>query len=47
MLVIEVDYSLPALSVVRVLERLKLERRLPERIVIDRGTKLIAKTRDQ
>ena len=33
--VIEVDTSLPALRVVRVLEKLRLERGLPERIVID------------
>ena len=35
MLAIEVDTSLPALRVVRMLERLRLTRGLPERIVID------------
>ena len=35
MLAIEVDTSLPALRVVRVLERLRIERGLPLRIVID------------
>ena len=38
MLAIEVDTSLPALRVIRVLERQRLERGLPERIVIDHGT---------
>jgi putative transposase len=38
MLAIEVDTSLPALRVVRVLERLRVERGLPQRIVIDNGT---------
>ena len=47
MLAIEVDTSLPALRVVRVLERLKLERGLPERIVIDHGTEFTSKALDQ
>jgi hypothetical protein len=37
MLVIEVDTSLPALRVVPVLEKLRLQRGLPVRIVIDHG----------
>ena len=44
---IEVDTSLPALRVVRVLERLRLERGLPERIVIDHGTEFTSKALDQ
>jgi putative transposase len=47
MLTIEVDTSLPALRVVRVLERLRLERGLPERIVIDHGTEFTSKVLDQ
>lgn len=47
MLAIEVDTSLPSLRVVRVLERLRLERGLPERIVIDHGTEFTSKTLDQ
>ncbi len=47
MLAIEVDTSLPALRVVRVLERLRLERGLPERIVIDHGTEFTSKALDQ
>lgn len=47
MLAIEVDTSLPALRVVRVLERLRLERGLPERIVIDHGTEFTSKVLDQ
>ncbi len=43
---IEVDTSLPALRVVRVLERLRLERGLPERIVIDHGTEFTSKALD-
>jgi putative transposase len=38
MLAIEVDTSLAALRVVRVLERLRLTRGFPERIIIDHGT---------
>jgi putative transposase len=45
--VVEVDTSLPALRVVRVLERLRLERGLPERIVIDHGTEFTSKALDQ
>jgi putative transposase len=47
MLTIEVDTSLPALRVVRVLERLRRERGLPERIVIDHGTEFTSKVLDQ
>jgi len=45
--VIEVDTSLPALRVVRVLEKLRLERGLPERIIIDHGTEFTSKALDQ
>jgi putative transposase len=44
---IEVDTSLPARRVVRVLERLRLERGLPARIVIDHGTEFTSKALDQ
>jgi putative transposase len=47
MLSIEVDTSLPALRVVRVLERLRLTRGLAERIVIDNGTEFTSKALDQ
>jgi putative transposase len=47
MLVIEVDTSLPALRVVRVLDRLRLTRGLPTRIVIDNGTEFTSKALDQ
>jgi putative transposase len=47
MLAIEVDTSLPALRVVRVLERLRIERGLPERIVIDNGTEFTSKELNQ
>lgn len=47
MLAIEVDTSLPALRVVRVLDKLRLERGLPVRIVIDHGTEFTSKTLDQ
>lgn len=47
MLAIEVDTSLPALRVVRVLEKLRLERGLPGRIVIDHGTEFTSRTLDQ
>ena len=45
--IIEVDTSLPALRVVRVLDRLRMERGLPERIVIDHGTEFTSKALDQ
>jgi transposase InsO family protein len=44
---IEVDTSLAALRAVRVLERLRQERGLPERIVIDHGTEFTSKVLDQ
>jgi putative transposase len=47
MLAIEVDTSLPALRVVRVLEKLRIERGLPVRIVIDHGTEFTSKALDQ
>jgi putative transposase len=47
MLAIEVDTSLPALRVIRVLERLRLEHGLPERIVIDNGTEFTSKALDR
>jgi putative transposase len=47
MLAIEVDTSLPALRVVRVLDRLRQQRGLPVRIVIDHGTKFTSKALDQ
>ena len=47
MLAIAVDTSLPALRVVRALERLRLERGLPERIVIDHGTGFTSKVFEQ
>jgi putative transposase len=47
MMTIEVDTSLPALRVVRVLERLRLGRPLPQRIVIDNGSEFTSKTLDQ
>jgi putative transposase len=47
LLAVEVDTSLPALRVVRVLERLHRERGLPERIVIDNGTEFTSKALDQ
>jgi putative transposase len=47
MLAIEVDTSLPALRVIRVLERQRQERGLPERIVIDHGTEFTSKALDQ
>ena len=46
-LAIEVDTSLPALRVVRVLEHLRHERGLPVRIVIDHGTEFTSKALDQ
>lgn len=47
MLAIEVDTSLPALRVVRVLDRLRLQRGLPVRIIIDHGTEFTSKALDQ
>lgn len=44
---IEVDTSLPALRVVRVLDRLRLERGLPERIVIDHALTRERKVREK
>lgn len=41
-LAIEVDTSLPAARVIRVLERLQHERRLPKQIRVDNGPELIA-----
>ena len=47
MLAIEVDTSLPALRVIRVLERLRMERGLPEQIIVDNGTEFTSKALDQ
>jgi putative transposase len=47
MLAIEVDTSLPALRVVRVHDRLRLQRGLPMRIVIAHGTEFTSKTLDR
>ena len=47
LLAIEVDTSLPALRVIRVLNRLRGDRGLPERIVIDHGTEFTSKALDQ
>ena len=47
MLAIEVDTSLPALRVVRVLEKLRMTRGLPVRIVIDNGTEFTSKALDE
>jgi putative transposase len=47
LLAIEVDTSLPALRVIRVLDRLRGDRGLPERIVIDHGTEFTSKALDQ
>ena len=47
MLAIEIDTSLPALRVVRVLEKLRIARGLPLRIVIDNGTEFTSKALDQ
>jgi putative transposase len=47
MLAIEVDTSLPALRVVRVLDRLQQHRGKPIRIVIDNGTEFTSKALDQ
>ena len=47
MLAIEVDTSLPVLRVVRTLEKLRQDRGLPVRIVIDNGTEFTSKALDQ
>ena len=47
MLAIEVDTPLPALRVIRVLERQRLERDLRERMVIDHDTEFTSKALDQ
>jgi putative transposase len=47
LLVVEVDTSLPALRVVRVLDKLGAEHGLPEQIVIDNGTEFTSKALDQ
>lgn len=39
---IEIDYSLPAMRVIRVLERIAKERRYPEAVRIDNGPEFIA-----
>ncbi|MBO0201119.1 DDE-type integrase/transposase/recombinase, partial [Vibrio alginolyticus] len=41
-LAIEVDTSLPAERVIRVLERLKIDRGLPKQIRVDNGPELIS-----
>lgn len=43
---IEVDFSLPAERVVRVLEQIKLERGLPREIVVDNGPEFVSKVLD-
>jgi putative transposase len=47
MLAIEADTSLPALRVIRVLDRLPQHRGMPVRIVIDNGTEFTSKALDQ
>jgi hypothetical protein len=47
MLAIEVDTSLPVLRVMRVLEKLRVLRGLPVRIVIDHGTEFTSRVLDQ
>ena len=47
MLAIEVDTSLPALRVVRALDKLWCERGMPVRIVIDNGTEFTSRALDQ
>ncbi len=44
---IEVDTSLPALRVIRVLEQLRVERGLPEKIIVDNGAEFTSKALDQ
>lgn len=41
-LAIEVDTSLPAERVIRMLKRLKIDRRLPKQIRVDNGPELIS-----
>lgn len=47
MLAIEVDTSLPALRVIRVLEQLREERGLPAQIIVDNGSEFTSKALDQ
>ena len=47
MLAIEVDTSLPALRVIRVLEQSRQERGLPEQIIVDNETEFTSKALDQ
>jgi putative transposase len=47
MLAIEVDTSLPALRVIRVLEQLRVERGLAEQITVDNGSEFTSKALDQ
>ena len=47
MLAIEVDTSLPTLRVIRVLEHLRVERGLPEQIIVDNGAEFTSKVLDQ
>ncbi|WP_442899816.1 integrase catalytic domain-containing protein [Geomonas sp. RF6] len=44
---LEVDHSLPAQRVTRVLDRLALTRGLPERIIIDDGPEFMSKAMDE
>jgi putative transposase len=46
-LAIEVDTSLPGARVVRVLQRLQEEQRMPERIQVDNGSEFISRVMDQ
>ncbi len=46
-LAIEVDTSLPGTRVVRVLQRLQEEQRMPERIQVDNGSEFISQVVDQ
>ena len=46
-LAIEVDTSLPSARVVRVLQRLQAEQRMPERIQVDNGSEFISQVVDQ
>ena len=46
-LVIEIGRSMPAVRVVDVLNRLKFERGVPERIILDNGPEMISLTLDQ
>jgi putative transposase len=47
MLAIEVATSLPALRVIRVLEQLRTERGLPEKIIVNNGAEFTSKALDQ